>query len=111
MVRPQVRWHFNKNRIATLIKNYPLGFLLLNLPVTLIIYILAGIWEIFIKKTPQLGIKRFSAILWVLDNLFSIFEKRSMIQKNNNRKGAEMTQKLLFKKTLFNSFRSFIKTR
>ena len=36
MVRIRVKWHFNKNRLATMIKNYPSDLLLKTLPVTIL---------------------------------------------------------------------------
>src|SRR3989338_540779 len=33
MIRVKVRWHFNKNRLATMIKNYPLLLLIKALPI------------------------------------------------------------------------------
>lgn len=110
-IRPKVRWHFNKNRISTLLKNYPTEFVVANLPVTVLIYIAAGLWETFIKKTPELGSKRFSSLIWVLGNLVPILQKRNQVQKNINKTGANKIQQLLYKKTLLKSFASFIQTK
>lgn len=109
MVRAIVRWHFNKNRIATLIKNYPVSFIMKNIPVTILIYVLAGIWEIVIKGQFNLGITRFTSIIWVIDHLPVIVRKRKVVQTKIKKSGAEKIHKLLYKKTLIQSFMSFIK--
>lgn len=110
-IRPQIRWHFNKNRISTLLKNYPAEFVVTNLPVTVSIYLAAGLWETFIKKSPELGKKRFTSLAWVLGNLVPILQKRSRIQKNINKTGAQKIQQLLYRKTLLKSFSSFVRAR
>lgn len=111
MVRVKVRWHFNKNRIATLIKNYSISFLLRNLPVTVIIYVLAGFWEVLIKRKVRLGITRFTSLLWVVGNIFTILRKRSLDRKNTKGRSAKKVENLLFKNTLTKSFMSFVKTK
>lgn len=111
MVRAIVRWHFNKNRLATMIKNYPLTDLITCLPVTIIIYIFAGLWEILLKKNYQVGITRFSAIIWVIDHLPNIIRKRGLARDRINNSSFEIIRKLLFKNILFQSFLSFLKIR
>lgn len=108
MVRIKVRWHFNKNRISTLIKNYPVDFILRNLPITLFIYFAAGMWEIIIKKRPSLGVTRFTSIAWVVANLPRILKKRMEVQKNTKKSGKRMIQKLLSDMAIASSFRSFL---
>lgn len=111
MVRAIVRWHFNKNRIATIIKNYPTSFILKNLPVTFLIYVFAGIWEIVFKGNFKLGITRFTSILWVLDHFPVILRKRAIAQRGISKTGASQIQKLLYNKTLLQSFTSFIRAK
>lgn len=111
MIRVKVRWHFNKNRIVTIIKNYPLGFIIKNLPVTILIYMVAGLWEIVIKNKLKLGLTRFSAICWVLLNLEEVLRKRHKIQSQATRRGRKMIERLLYKKTLLNAFIIFIKSK
>lgn len=108
MVRIKVRWHFNKNRISTLIKNYPVSFLIKNLPVTLFIYFTAGLWEIIIKRKFQLGLTRFTSLYWVLLNIGPILAKRKIVQSKAKKSGKEMILKLLHDKTIMNSFSSFV---
>lgn len=111
MVRVKVRWHFNKNRIVTLIKNYPIWFLVKNLPVTILIYFAAGIWEIIIKRKLALGLTRFTSVFWVILHLDEVLKKRFVIQSKAKKSGKEMILKLLYDKTILNSFSSFIKTK
>lgn len=111
MVRVKVRWHFNKNRIVTLIKNYSLIFLLRNLPITVLIYFATGFWEIVIKRKTLLGLTRFTALLWVLLHLGEVLTKRKEVQNKAKRKGKEMIIKLLYDKTIISSFSSFVKTK
>ena len=111
MVRVKVRWHFNKNRIATMLKNYPVGFLVKNLPVTLLIYFWAGLWEIIIKRKVRLGLARFTSILWVIGNLSSILAKGRKVLRKGSKKGSRVIQEYLYKKTLLQSFGSFVKAR
>lgn len=111
MVRNKVRWHFNKNRIATILKNYPLGFIIKNLPITIFIYFAAGVWEILIKRQLKLGLTRFSCLYWILLNLKNIIKKRNEVQLKANEFGKHKIQRLLYTKSILNSFNSFIKAK
>lgn len=111
MVRTKVRWHFNKNRISTLLKNFPILFILKNLPVTIFIYVAAGVWEMIIKRKFSLGLTRFTSLFWVISHLSEILEKRKIIQAGASNKGKEKIQKLLYNKGLSSSFDSFIRTK
>lgn len=111
MVRAIVRWHFNKNRLATLIKNYPFSFLIVNLPITILIYLLAGLWEIFLKRNFAIGITRFTAILWMIDQFPTILRRRAVAQKNTTKIGKEKIRDMLSNKILISSFLSFLKMK
>lgn len=111
MVRIKVRWHFNKNRIVTLIKNYPVSFIIKNLPLTIFIYFAAGIWEMLIKRRLRLGFTRFSALVWAFLHLPQILQKRNKIQAVVRESGKRKILNLLYDKSIVNSFSSFIKTR
>lgn len=78
-IRIKVKWHFNKNRIATMIKNYPASVILKTLPVTLLIYILIIGYEWIIRKNWNMGWVRLTSIIWILFNLPSILNQRSKI--------------------------------
>lgn len=111
MVRVKVRWHFNKNRLATMIKNYPILLLIKALPITILLYILAGLWEIFIKRKVSLGITRFSAIFWVVKNFPGLLKKRFFIRAEIDKKGEESMLNLLSNRSLFQSFLSFARAK
>lgn len=111
MVRIKVRWHFNKNRIATLIKNYPVKFIIKNLPVTVCIYFATGLWEMILKGKFGLGLTRFSSFGWVFLHLPTLIIKRRKIQLQAKEMGKKMIVRLLFNKTFANSFNSFIQTK
>lgn len=111
MVRVKVRWHFNKNRLATMIKNYPFLLLVRSLPISIGLYIGAGLWEIFIKRKMSLGWTRFSSIFWVIRNMPNIIEKRLSIRSKISKDGERSILKLLSKESIFNSFLSFTKAK
>ncbi len=111
MVRVKVRWHFNKNRLATMIKNYPILLLIKALPITILLYILAGLWEIFIKRKVGLGLTRFSAIFWTIKNIPGLLKKRSIIRQDVDKKGEASMLNLLSNRSLFQSFLSFARAK
>lgn len=106
----EARWYFNKNRLSTMIKNYPPLLLITSLPITFLLYITAALWEIFIKRKPDLGLTRFSAIFWIYKNLPSLLKKRANIRKDVNEKEEQNMLKLISNRPLFKSFLSFVKT-
>lgn len=111
IVRVKVRWHFNKNRLATMIKNYPILLLIKVLPVTILLYIAAGLWEIFITRQFILGLTRFTAITWNLRHFFGLLKKRFAIRGDIKKNGEEGMLSLLSRKPLFESFMTFVKTK
>lgn len=110
-IRVKVRWHFNKNRIMTMLKNYPVRILVKSLPITFLIYVATGLLEIFLKRKTALGLTRFSSILWVLWNLGSILKKRNQIQRGAKGGFYRLTEKLFYSGTLKQGFLSFIKVK
>lgn len=76
-IKAQVKWHFNKNRILTMFKNYPLLLLLKALPITIILYSGITIYEWLIRRNWQMGKLRISALVWCLFNLPKIIAKRN----------------------------------
>lgn len=111
LVRVKVRWHFNKNRFATMIKNYPGLLLLKTLPITILLYIGAGLWEIFLKGKISLGLARFTAMFWIMLNAPGLLVKRVAIRKNINKAGEESMLRLLSKTSIFTSFLSFVEVK
>lgn len=108
MVKLQVKWHFNKNRIVTLLKNFSWEDIGKALPVILLLYITAGIWEATLKRNPKLGITRFTAILWVIGNIFMIFEKRKQVEKIKKAKYMKTIHNLMMSGNLLITAKSFI---
>lgn len=111
LVRVKVRWHFNKNRFATMIKNYPTLLLLKTLPVTILLYIGAGLWEIFLKGKISLGLTRFTAMFWIILNAPNLIKKRVTIRKNINKVGENSMLCLFSKRSILTSFLSFVKVK
>lgn len=81
-IRVKVRWHFNKNRLSTMIRNYPLNLLIKALPVTILIYIGSFIWESLTYKNTKLALTRIHAIYWVVINLPKLIAERKKIRRN-----------------------------
>lgn len=82
MVRIKVRWHFNKNRLSTMIRNYPLFLLIKSMPVAILIYLGSFIWEVFTNKSLALALTRLQAIFYV-----TLHIPQLLIERNNIRKG------------------------
>ncbi len=78
-VRIKVKWHFNKNRLATMLKNYPPMLLVRALPVTIVLYIGIGFYEWFVRKNWQIGWVRFTAMGWAAEHLGDVLTKRQEI--------------------------------
>lgn len=85
MVRVKVRWHFNKNRFSTMIRNYPAILLFKTIPITVLIYLFSMVWEIIVYRNISLAATRIQAIGWVALNLPKIIEDRQEI-KNSGKK-------------------------
>jgi GT2 family glycosyltransferase len=111
MVRVKVRWHFNKNRISTIIKNYPWSFIFINLPFTILIYICAGLWEILLKRKIPLGLTRFTSLFWIISNLHQILRERQEVQSMIKTKTPSKIINLLSQKSFSQSLLSFLKAR
>ncbi len=97
IVRIKVRWHFNKNRIMTIIKNYPLHLIITTLPVVVLIYSLAGFWEIMFQNKISLGLTRFTSMFWVLTHLSIILQKRKQIEQIPTKNNWSTIYQLMYK--------------
>lgn len=80
LVRIKVRWHFNKNRLSTMVRNYPLPLLIKTLPVTLCIYIGNMLWELLILRNTPLALTRPKAIWWTIGNFGYLLNQRAKIR-------------------------------
>lgn len=85
LVRIKVRWHFNKNRLSTMIRNYPLSLLISTLPVTILIYLGSFVWEVLTSKNIFLALTRLQAVFWIIVNLPALIKERSSIYKSKRR--------------------------
>lgn len=107
-IRTQVKWHFNKNRITTMLKNYPFLLLLRALPVTILLYSGITIYEWLIRKNWQMGRMRIYALIWCLFNLPKIIIKRSKTKRYSKNKLINKRELDLFSsKSLLNIIRDF----
>jgi GT2 family glycosyltransferase len=109
MVRLKVRWHFNKNRIATVIKNYPSRLLFKSLFGIFIIYLLTGIFEIFIKRQPKLGMLRFTAIGWNIIHLPQLLIKRRLVQRRMKKNTFKKIEQYMMRRSLLGGIFVFLK--
>lgn len=97
MVRVKVRWHFNKNRLATIIRNYPLPLLIRALPVTFFVYFGNMLWEILVLRNIPLALTRPKAIWWVISNLGYLLKQRAKIRSSVTSKSDSKILKLFSK--------------
>lgn len=108
MVRVKVRWHFNKNRLVTMIRNYPLQLLLKALPITLLLYFSNMLWEILILRNIELALTRPKAVWWVLQNLSYLIACRKKIRSEANSKTDKKILKLFSKSDLTGKIKAVI---
>ncbi len=101
MVRVKVKWHFNKNRLATMIKNYPLSDLLQTIPITLVIYIFNMLWEMGVQKRFRVGLMRPWAVIWIFMQLPRLLQERQAIRNMATDKTDQTIIKLLAPSSIF----------
>ncbi len=106
-IKIQVKWHFNKNRLITMIKNYPLPLLIRTLPVTLLLYMGIVFYEWFIRQNWQMGWVRITSIIWCVFNLSAILSSRFSIYKMGAKPLGSNALNLFSSKSLFAIFRNF----
>lgn len=106
-IRIQVKWHFNKNRIATMIKNYPISLLIQTIPVTLLIYISIIAYEWIVRRHWRIGWVRLTSIVWTVFNLPSILAFRYKISSKGAVTLSETELKLFSSKSLLSIFNHF----
>jgi GT2 family glycosyltransferase len=108
-VKIKVKWDFNKNRLTTMLKDYPTGLLIKTFPVIVVVYFGIAFWECFINKNWELGWIRISSIFWVMANSFKILNQRNKVTKNGLLKLDAKDLKLFSSRTLLDAFRDFKK--
>ncbi len=99
-LKSEIRFHFNKNRIVTLMKNLEARTLILVLPSNVVLYLVASLSELFIKHNRRAALSRISALLWVLRNLRKVRKERTTVQ-NRIRKVSDRQLRALMPKTDF----------
>jgi GT2 family glycosyltransferase len=78
----KIKFHFDKNRVATLIKNYETTNMVKALTLATFFYALAFLGEIFAKRNPDFAIARARAVAWVIRTLPRIVESRRGVQQH-----------------------------
>lgn len=106
-IRIKVKWHFNKNRLITMIKNYPLALLLKSLPITILLYKLIIIYEWVIKKNWRIGWVRLTSLVWILSHLSSILASRKKIEQLGASPLSKQEYSLFSSKSLLSIFKHF----
>ena len=107
-VRIKVKWHFNKNRLATMIKNYPILLLVKSMPVTILIYILITIYEWVFRRNWSMGWVRLTSLIWVLFNLPNIIITRNTVNGIGAKPLSKQDYTLFASISLFSNFRYFV---
>jgi len=79
-VRLESKFHFNKNRVATLIKNYEIANLLKAAPAVVLNYVMAFVYEAIFEHDFRKALKRISALMWNMTNAQYLFRKRAIVQ-------------------------------
>lgn len=106
-IKVKVKWHFNKNRIIIMIKNYPVKLLFKTLPITLLLYLGIAFYEWLIRRNWQIGWLRINSIFWCIFNLPIILASRYSINKMGAKSLSEKELNLFSSKSLFSTFRHF----
>ncbi len=110
-LKAEIKFWFNKNRLATIIKNYSLVNILKSLPVVIIIYILSGLFEIFYKRLWRFGLSRFKALVWVVLDLPKLLIKRSKVQRLRKLSDNEAFIPFMSKGVLLAGFKGFLESK
>lgn len=107
-IKIEVKWHFNKNRLITMIKNYPFYLLIVTLPITIMLYILIILYEWIIRGNWSLGWVRLTSLIWVMLHLPIVLVSRQMANKKSIQSLSENDYALFSSQSLFYFFRNFV---
>lgn len=107
-LKAKLKYGFNKNRLATLIKNYQLSTLVRSIPIVVLIYIATGLFEMFYKRLWSFGWTRFKALGWVVVNLPALLAKRRTVRGLRKLSDREALLPYMAKGTIAESFKNFI---
>jgi GT2 family glycosyltransferase len=83
----KIKFHFDKNRVATLIKDYETTNMVRALTLATFFYALAFLGELFAKRNLDYALARMRAVGWVLRTLPLIVASRREVQKHVRRTG------------------------
>jgi GT2 family glycosyltransferase len=84
-IAAKIKFHFDKNRIATLIKDYETGNMIKALTLVTFFYSLAFLGEIFSKRNIDYASARVRAVVWVIKTLPVILKNRREVQRDVRR--------------------------
>jgi GT2 family glycosyltransferase len=101
------RYHFTKNRFATLLKNYSLPMALKTIPIIFLFYAVASASEAVVKRDPRSAIKRYKAMMWTIIKMRLILERRLVVQRNIRLRSDDCFLKHMTKNTLSFTISSF----
>lgn len=110
-LKAEIKFWFNKNRIATIIKNYSWLNILRSLPVIIVIYVFSGLFEIFYKGLWRFGLTRFRAIFWMFTNLPVLMKKRSKVQKLRKLPDSRAFIPFMSKGAILSGFKGFLESK
>lgn len=107
-LRTRLKYGFNKNRLATLIKNYELATLIRSLPIVVMVYVATGFFEMFYKRLWSFGWTRFKALGWAVVNLPVLLNKRQKVQKLRRLSDREAILPFIAQGKMLEGFKNFI---
>lgn len=108
-IRAKVKYHFNKNRIATLIKNYSGRNLLIALPISLWLYFSAFTYELIVRRDIKWAIPRLTALLWNMKEIRYILSQRRAVQKDLRRVSDSEILRLMSRRKLVKTILDFVR--
>jgi GT2 family glycosyltransferase len=103
-LKAENKYHFNKNRIATMVKNYDLPSLLVALPIVALMYSLALVLESI--KDRRLAFGRLKSAMWNMKHMRYLVSKRRAIL-DSTIVGFNITNKLLYRRRISELVMSF----
>lgn len=110
-LKAEIKFWFNKNRIATIIKNYSWFNILRSLPVVIVIYIFSGLFEIFYKRLYRFGFARFRAIFWMIINFPQLLSKRAKVQKLRKLSDSRAFIPFMSRGAILSGFKGFLESK
>ena len=108
-IRAEVKYHFNKNRIATLIKNYSVRNLSVALPMTFLLYLSAFAYELVVKRDIKWATPRLAALLWNAKEIGYILGQRRVVQRDLRRVSDKEILRLMPQRRLTEAILGFVR--